>query len=208
MGLFHRATITPSKPELVERWLRATDLADESATIEHIGAFRFDDPLGEVGIETFLANVDGTLVQVPLTYRGSALPGADAALVGTTEHSALGTRWVYDGLGDPLYPVMLAAVTMTGQGEALGMVEDDGRWVVAPAAVRIRGGGWTTERVVVDGFETVEQFDDGVMFRNEGFDLRFYRSPTHPAEEPMELTATWGGRPEGALLASVQPRAT
>ncbi len=206
MGLFHRATITPSKPELVERWLRATAIAGESAPIEHVGSFRFDDPLGEVGMETFLANVDGTLVQVPLTYRGSTLPGAGAALVGTTEHSVLGTRWVYDGLGDPLYPVMLAAVTMTGQGEALGMVEDDGRWVVAPAAVRIRGGGWTTERVVVDGFKTVEQLDDGVMLRNEGFDLRFYRTPGPATGEPLTLTASWDEQPAGVVLSEIASR--
>ncbi len=194
-------------------------MATESSSVEHIGAFRFDDPLGEVGIETFLARVDRVIVQVPLTYRAAPLAGADDALVGTTEHSVLGTRWVYDGLGDPIYPVMLAAVTMTGQGEALGMVQHDGRWVVAPATVRISGGGWTTERVVVDGFEIVDHHDDGVTLRGGDLDLRFYRTPVAASSASMTLTASWGeaagdrdtesGDPDdgarGVVLASVSP---
>jgi len=47
---------------------------------------------------------------------------------------------------------MLAAVAMTGQGEAIGLAEHDGRWYVAPSNVRIRGGGWNGRRVPVDGF--------------------------------------------------------
>ena len=78
MGLFHRATITPSKPELVERWLQASEMTTDGARLEHIGAFRFDDPHGEVGIETFLVRADGEVVQVPLTYRSEPL--AKAAL--------------------------------------------------------------------------------------------------------------------------------
>ena len=38
---------------------------------------------------------------VPLTYRGAPLAGGEADLVGTTEHSALGTRWVYDAWRRP-----------------------------------------------------------------------------------------------------------
>ena len=94
-----------------------------------------------------------TLLQVPLTYRDEPLDGADDALITEMQHSVLGTRWVYDGLRDPLFVVMLAAVAMTGQGEALGMAVYDGRWYIAPSNVRIQGGGWTQERVPVDGFE-------------------------------------------------------
>jgi hypothetical protein len=35
-----------------------------------------------------------------MTYRGSALDGADDALIGTSEHGVLGTRWIYDGVHD------------------------------------------------------------------------------------------------------------
>ena len=96
--------------------------------------------------------IGGVLFHVPLTYRDEPLVGAERALITEMEHSVLGTRWVYDGLRDPRFVVMLAGVTMTGQGEALGMVVYDGRWYIAPTNVRIHGGGWGQERVPVDGF--------------------------------------------------------
>jgi hypothetical protein len=72
-------------------------------------------------METHLVTAGGTLLQVPLTYRDEPLDGAEGALITEMQHSVLGTRWVYDGLRDPRLVVMLAAVAMTGQGEALGM---------------------------------------------------------------------------------------
>ena len=118
-----------------------------------IGSYRFDDPDGRVGMETHLVTAGGTLLQIPLTYRDEPLEGADDALIVEMQHSVLGTRWVYDGLRDPQFVVMLAAVAMTGQGEALGMAVYEDRWYIAPSNVRIQGGGWTQERVAVDGFE-------------------------------------------------------
>jgi hypothetical protein len=100
-------------------------------------------------METHLVTVGGLLLQVPLTYRDEPLDSADDALIAEMDHSVLGTRWVYDGLRDPRFVVMMAAVAMTGQGEALGMAVYDGRWYVAPSNVRIEGGGWTQERVPV-----------------------------------------------------------
>ena len=81
-------------------------------------------------------------MQVPLTYRDEPLDGAEDGLISEMQHSVLGTRWVYDGLRDSQFVVMLAAVTMTGQGEALGMAVYNGRWYIAPTNVRIQGGGW------------------------------------------------------------------
>src|SRR5206468_8834107 len=117
-----------------------------------IGSYRFDDPTGRVGMETHLCMAGDVLLQVPLTYREHPLDGAEAALISQMEHSVLGTRWVYDGLRDPLFVVMLAGVAMTGQGEALGMAVYEDRWYIAPSNVRLRGGGWGLERVPVDGF--------------------------------------------------------
>ena len=88
-------------------------------------------------------NAGGMLLHVPLTYRDEPLAGAGDSVIAEMNHSVLGTRWVYDGLRDPLFVVMLAAVAMTGQGEAIGMAVYDGRWYVAPSNVRIQGGGWT-----------------------------------------------------------------
>ena len=147
------------------------------------------------------------MVQVPFTYRDAPLEGAEHALVGTTEHSALGTRWVYDGLGDPNYLVMLAAVAMTGQGEALGLAVYDGRWHIAPTNVRLEGGGWSLDRVAVDGFEPArETSDDGrTVLHNDGFELTFFRRPIVQPRPDMGLTARWPGQ-EPVLLAAVQAR--
>lgn len=206
MGLFHKATVTPTKPELVEMLSRRSAWGPPRDTpIEVVGAFRFDDPEGQVGIETHLARAGDHILQVPLTYRPEPLPGGDDALVGTTEHTVLGTRWVYDGLGDERYLIMLAAVAMTGQGEALGMAEYDGRWVVAPANVRIEGGGWGLERPPVDRFGRASS-DSGSgdvdVFRNERFELRFHRRVAAGDRPHLGLTATWEGH-EPVVLAQV-----
>jgi hypothetical protein len=104
VAIIHRATLVPSKAELVAAWLPGRPWFDgPAASVRPVAAYRFDDPAGEVGIESHLLDVDGRLVHVPLTYRGAPLPGAEEWLVGTMEHSVLGTRWVYDGPGDPVY---------------------------------------------------------------------------------------------------------
>ena len=173
--------------------------------LEVVGAFRFDDPEGRVGMETHVAAVGDTFVLVPLTYREAPLEGADDAFIGEMHHSALGTRWVYDGLGDPTYLVMLAAVSLTGQGEALGLVEVDGRWHIAPANVRIQGGGFGLDRVPVDGMELVA---DGVspQFRSDGFEMTVHRQPTIGPRPTMGLTAHWDGLVESVVLTEVRAR--
>jgi len=201
MALFHRATITPSKEEIVAAHL--------GAPIDPVGAFRFDDPDGRVGMETFLVRTgeDGVLHQVPLTYRDEPLAGApEGALLSEMEHSVLGRRWVYDGLHDPVYALMLAAVTMTGQGEALGMAVYEGRWYIAPTNVRIAGGGWTLERVPVDGFELVSREDDVAVLRNDRFELTLFRRPSAGPRPPIALTATWAGQADPVVLAEVRER--
>ena len=122
----------------------------------------------------------------------------------------LGTRWVYDGLGDPMFVVMLAAVAMTGQGEALGMAVYDGRWYIAPSNLRIQGGGWTQERVPVDGFElaSADASPDPTtaVLRNDRFELTVFRRPLPGPKPPIGLTATWDGSPETVALAEVRSR--
>jgi hypothetical protein len=156
-------------------------------------------------MEVHLATAGGALFQVPLTYRDEPLDGADDALLTEMHHSVLGTRWVYDGLRDPLCVVMLAAVTMTGQGEALGMAVYEGRWYIAPSNVRIQGGGWTEERVPVDGFELASEGDDGLtVLRNDRFELTVHRRPTPGPRPPIGLTATWPGQADPVVLAEVR----
>jgi hypothetical protein len=124
MAIFHRATIKPTKAELIAKWAPTRDWGPSGAeAIDVIGSYRFDDPDGRVGMETHLVNAGSGLMQVPLTYRDEPLDGAEHALITEMEHSVLGTRWVYDGLHDPQFVVMLAAVAMTGgRGPRLGPV--------------------------------------------------------------------------------------
>ena len=178
MALFHRATITPTKEELIAAWAPTQPWGpapDEPLRV--IGSFRFDDPDGQVGMETHLCAAGDTVFQVPLTYRAEPLADTDTALITQMSHSALGNRWVYDGLRDPLFVVMLAGVTMTGQGEALGMVVYDERWYIAPSNIRIRGGGWGLERVPVDRFELITDGIDASVLRNDRFELTCFRRP-------------------------------
>lgn len=207
MALFHRATITPTKAELLAEWAPTRPWGPSAADpIEVIGSYRFDDPDGRVGMETHLVAAEGALMQVPLTYRDEPLDGAENALITEMQHSVLGTRWVYDGLRDPRLVVMLAAVAMTGQGEALGMVVYDGRWYVAPSNVRIQGGGWTQERVPVDGFELAVDDATSCVLRSDRFELTVFRRPRPGPRPPIGLTATWDGQRDPVVLAEVRER--
>ncbi|GAB6898696.1 CG0192-related protein [Kineosporia succinea] len=147
MALIHSATLTPSKIGLITPWLRSRAWADGVTEVQNVGAYRFDDPDGQVGIETLLLrSVDGPpdapVLHVPLTYRAEPLAGGDEHLIGTTEHSVLGTRWVYDGCGDPVWASVLATVILTGGSQAPEMV-DDGAGSVSerPATATVLGSG-------------------------------------------------------------------
>jgi hypothetical protein len=98
------ATLTPTKMELVAGWLGSQSwFAGDADAVERVGAFRFVDPDGVVGIETLLIRSQDVTYQVPLTYRNGPLEQAGDRLIGTMEHSVLGTRWVYDAVGDSVY---------------------------------------------------------------------------------------------------------
>ena len=209
MALFHRATLSPTKAELMANWIPTQPWGPQAdVPIEVIGSYRFDDPDGRVGMETHLVNAAGTTLQVPLTYRDAPLDASADALITEMQHSVLGTRWVYDALRDSQFIVMLAAVAMTGQGEALGLAVYDGRWYVAPSNVRIEGGGWTQERVPVDGFEL--QSDDGtsVGLHNDRFELTFFRRPAPGPRPAIGLTATWDGQRDPVVLAEVREKSS
>lgn len=104
MAIIHRARLTPSKPEILRGLLVSRGwLEDGDLTV--LGAYRFDDPAGQVGIECHLVRTGETVFHLPLTYRSAPIePGRDDAdaveVVTTMEHSVLGTRFVYDALDD------------------------------------------------------------------------------------------------------------
>lgn len=205
MALYHRATVTPSKSDLIKRWLPTQEwMRSGGDRFEVLGSFRFDDPEGRVGMESHLVQWDDELLHVPLTYRDGPLPGGDQGFVGNMDHSALGRRWIYDGVHDPVFLRMLVAVAMTGQGEALGMVEVDGRWLIAPSQVRIEGGGWTQGRVAVDGFELAGENDGNLTLRSDSLELTFLRRPQRRPRPTMGLAARLPGQTEPVLLATVR----
>jgi hypothetical protein len=45
-----------------------------------------------------------------MTYRALALASAGSALIGTSEHGGLGSRWIYDGTRDPVLVAQLVAL--------------------------------------------------------------------------------------------------
>jgi hypothetical protein len=205
MGLFHVATISPTKTELIAQWAPTQAWGPPAdVPIEMIGSYRFDDPEGQVGMETHIVNAGGIIFQVPVTYRDEPLDGGERALITEMHHSALGTRWVYDAVYDDRFTIMLAAVTMTGQGEALGMFVHEGRWYVAPSKVRIQGGGWTQQRVPVDGFERRDGDPNEVTLANDRFELRLFRRPVPGPRPSVGLIATWDGQVEPVVLAELR----
>jgi hypothetical protein len=142
MGFVHyTATVKPSKKKLAKGWLPSRGWAP-GGEIEKVGEFRFDDPEGEVGVETILWRTeDGTVLQVPFTYRGAPLAGADEHLVGTSDHSVLGKRWVYDGCADPVWAATLTAAILNGGTQAQMVIEKDGQMIDVPPRVRVLGSG-------------------------------------------------------------------
>jgi hypothetical protein len=208
MALIHRAQLSPTKRELIARWLPTRSWSEDSVSgrVEIIGAYRFEDPVGAVGIETHLVRTgDVGLLQVPLTYRGAPLAGADDFLVGTTEHTVLGCRWVYDGCGDPAYAGALATVILAGGREAEEWVEQaDGRSERREPSVRVVGSGMSGVREF--SVTAVSATDDGstTTVRASRLELVVRRvlGRLARADDDLEsLTGIWSGSTEPTQLA-------
>ncbi|MFG3144500.1 1,4-alpha-glucan branching protein [Streptomyces sp. NPDC048243] len=124
MATIHRTTLSPTKLELLTGWLPKQSWYQGSGASPELvkaGGFRLDDPDGAVGIEFMVvvdaAPQDPVAYLVPLSYRGEPLEGAPGeSLIGTSEHGVLGTRWVYDGVHDPVVTAQLRALL---RGEAV-----------------------------------------------------------------------------------------
>ena len=201
MAVIHRAQLRPTKLEALSRWLPRqpwSGVAEDDELVQ-VARFRFDDPAGEVGVETLLVGVGGgPVLQAPLTYRGAPLAGAEEFLVTTMEHSVLGPRWVYDAAGDPVFADVLRRAIVTGGREADLLLAVDGRLEPAPEAAGARGSGTASDAPAITavGVRTAGALTtitsgagDVVLARVLGTAL--------PAGET--LTATWGGR--SAVLA-------
>jgi hypothetical protein len=208
VALLYAATLTPAKIDLLTGWAPTQPWFPGGTALEQVGAYRFDDPGGEVGIETFLLRTDaGHLIQVPLTYRGAPLEGGEVALVTRMEHSVLGPRWVYDGCGDPVYVAALATAMTTGGTEAgLELHKADGERVTMRPTVNVRGSGTGAGAAVAPS--PVVHTEDGptAVMAVPGWTavlVRVIDAPVDPTGADT-LSGTWSGRDTPALLALVR----
>lgn len=114
------ATLVPHFRDFLPAWVARQEwyVGTGIPSLTPVGYFRFEDPAGGVGVETHLVTDGAVLYQVPMTYRDAPLqdtvPGVAEPLITTAEHSVLGTRWIYDGLADPVW-----------LSELLGLVRSD-----------------------------------------------------------------------------------
>jgi hypothetical protein len=195
MATIHRATLTPTKLELLATWLpgRHWYPGDDAPDLRRVGACRFDDPAGEVGVETFVvrSGEDGPLVHTPLTYRGAPLEDGDLFLIGTTEHSVLGTRWVYDAVGDPVYIEALTTAIRTGGREADEVVETEQGPQRRDPLMTVHGTGMATTSEPVGRLVRVEDGDPAVVVTEAArLDVRRILTEEHPLEL-LSLTGSW-----------------
>lgn len=153
MALIYRAEIRPTKLELIASWLPTQPwfVGRSADALALLGAYRFDDPAGDVGIETLLVDAAGEVVHVPMTYRGAPLAGGDAWLMGTMEHSVLGTRWVYDACADPVYASAMANAILTDGSQAQEWVETADGPAQRAATVSITSTGSPHQQVAAVG---------------------------------------------------------
>lgn len=158
MALIYRAELDPAKADLLRDWIARQPWAPTTNTtgLEPVGSYRFDDPGGEVGIESHLVRAaSGQTIHVPVTYRDAPLRGADGALVTTMAHSVLGTRWVYDACADPVYASVLIETIVGGGTQAEQCYEppfDDGP---PPVRTRVLGSGSPAGAPTVDRIDSV-----------------------------------------------------
>lgn len=204
MALLHAASISPTKLELVRAWAPTQPWFDgDDQDLEILGAYRFDDPDGEVGIETFLVRSGGgPLLQIPVTYRGAPLASADEWLITTMVHTHLGDRWVYDACGDPVYAAALAT-TILGGGTEVSVerrLADGTREHVEPT-VRVVGSG-SSKEVGSVGLVDVRDQDAATLVVTSVAEIEVLRVVGGSwAMGGETLTGTWPGQEEPLLLA-------
>jgi hypothetical protein len=209
MATLYRATLTPSKIDLLRAWVPRQPWlggADVS-TLEAVGAYRFDDPDGQVGMETqLLATADERVLQVPVTYRDSPLAGAESFLIATAQHSVLGERWVYDACGDPAYVLALATAILRGGTQAeLEFMTDAGPERL-PATTLVSGSGSPDTAIPPIGTVSCSNEGTTTAITTGHLDLTLFRTVVpNPEKGPSgaasRLVGTWPRHDSPALLA-------
>lgn len=157
------STLIPSKRELVIDWLARQEwFSGDPSVIEQVAAFRFVDPDGEVGIETLLFSAGAHVFQIPQTYRGAPIDDDVEGLIGVLEHSALGTRYVYDAMTDPVYLVELERVIRERDTAVETVTAHDGS--IKAAGMEVWGSG------VAEGADPVGELEVVGLITDERYE--------------------------------------
>lgn len=205
MALLHQATLRPTKLELLADWLPSRDwYTGPAGEVTRVATFRFDDPANAVGIETMLVRVgDGPIHQVPLTYRAEPVPDGDDRLLGTSDHSVLGKRWIYDGAGDPVHAATLTSAILGNTGQAEQFMDVDGRLERREPSMTIASNA-TGEAPAAGEIQRVTKGDPTLIVTNT-VELTVVRRIGADLTGAV-LTGTWRGQTTPIPLASATPR--
>lgn len=143
MAMIYNTTLRPSKLEMLAGWLPGQDwFHGDASQLVALGAYRFDDPAGEVGMEGHILTAgDDTVYHVPLSYRGSSFDGGEPFLLGTVDHGVLGRRWFFDAEGDPVYRDALTTTIVEGGREAPEFESDGPDAPVTPREIMTKVWG-------------------------------------------------------------------
>lgn len=206
MATIHKAELVPTKLDLLTEWMGGQRWyvgKGRRPRLRKLDSWRLDDPQGEVGIEIIVVlDESGTtpvVYQVPLTYRGAPLEGADRALVGEMEHSVLGHRWVYDAPHDQVFVTQLLELLCGRVAAQAGSLSD----TLEPDVVGAPHPAWPSDPVVASSrVLTGEQSNTSIIITpapgtGAPVILKVFRTLS-PGENP-DITL------QGALAASHSP---
>lgn len=136
--VYTTATLSPSKLELLATWLPEQPWFDgDAANLTRVAHYRLVDPDGEVGLDGMLVASGTSVYHVPVSWR--AEPLAEGTLIGTAEHSALGTRYCYDATTDPVFVAELLRVIR--EGDTAADVESAETGEPIPQTLHVAGTG-------------------------------------------------------------------
>ena len=184
--VYSTTVLNPTKAEILHQ---------QFGPVTNIGAFRFVDPNGKVGIETLLVReTDGALLQFPVTYREQRI--SDTHEVGTTEHSDLGTRHITKVVADPVAVTEIIRVILEGD---TNVQRSDGK----TSPYEIRGTGTAGVDTLTLGNIHLKKIADTVVTGHidvNGDHKAF--SLSLPTQVPVipAVAADKSGMPETALI--------
>ncbi|WP_125098934.1 maltokinase N-terminal cap-like domain-containing protein [Leucobacter chromiireducens] len=207
MGLIYDTTMSPSKLELLAAWLPTRPwFAGDVSALTKVAAYRYDDPEGEVGIEGHLLTAgDRTIYHVPLTYRGAPLQDGEEFLLDTSAHGVLGTRWISDAVGDPVFRTVIAEAIAHGRAgvEEMRVSASGEQSPIAPTSA-VAGTG-SPDRAVPElwaasvsglGSESIADTGFATLRVRHVLDAAALAGGAEPAPggEQLSLRVTWDGQ--------------